>query len=90
MKLNFIGKEPTNVVSIWSWKHPELAMYDPNREDELEWAAQQMYQKLYGNKDKTIKHSLRIDQSLKVLLFQELSKKLKLSKPTERFFLFFH
>ena len=30
-------------------------MYDPNREDELEWAAQQMYQKLYGNKDKTYK-----------------------------------
>ena len=51
----FIGEKPTNVVSIWSWKHPELAMYDPNREDELEWAAQQMYQKLYGNKDKTYK-----------------------------------
>ena len=43
MKFNFIGEKPTNVVSIWSWKHPELAMYDPNREDELEWAAQQMY-----------------------------------------------
>ncbi len=55
MKFNFIGEKPTNVVSIWSWKHPELAMYDPNREDELEWAAQQMYQKLYGNKDKTYK-----------------------------------
>ena len=55
MKLNFIGEKPTNVVSIWSWKHPELAMYDPNREDELEWAAQQMYQKLSGNKDETNK-----------------------------------
>ena len=55
MKFNFIGEKPTNVVSIWSWKHPELEMYDPNREDELEWAAQQMYQKLYGNKDKTYK-----------------------------------
>ena len=50
MKLNFIGEKPTNVVSIWSWKHPELAIYDPNREDELEWAAQQMYQKLSGNR----------------------------------------
>ena len=59
MKLNFIGEKPTNVVSIWSWKHPELAMYDPNREDELEWAAQQMYQKLSGNNDKTYKPLVR-------------------------------
>ena len=60
MKFNFIGEKPTNVVSIWSWKHPELAMYDPNREDELEWAAQQMYQKLSGNKDETNKTFIKL------------------------------
>ena len=52
MKFNFIGEKPTNVVSIWSWKHPELAM-NPNREDELEWAAQQMYLRDCDETDKT-------------------------------------
>ena len=50
MKFNFFGVKPTNVVSIWSWKHPELAMYDPNLEDEIEWAAKQLNQKLSGYK----------------------------------------
>ena len=54
MKLNFLGKK-TNVVSIYSWKHPELAIYDPNREEELNWMAWKMHQKLYGNKNETYK-----------------------------------
>lgn len=52
MKLNFLGKK-TNVVSIYSWKHPELAIYDPNREEELKWMAWKMHQKLSGDNNET-------------------------------------
>lgn len=45
MKINFLwGK--SNVISIYSWKHPELAIYDPNREEEEKWVAYKMNQAL--------------------------------------------
>ena len=45
MKINFLwGK--SNVISIYSWKHPELAIYDPNREEEENWVAYKMNQAL--------------------------------------------
>ena len=45
MKINFLwGK--SNVISIYSWKHPELAIYDSNREEEENWVAYKMNQAL--------------------------------------------
>ena len=58
MKLNFLGKK-TNVVSIYSWKHPELAIYDPNREEELNWMVWKMRQKLSGNNIEPYKPLIR-------------------------------
>ena len=58
MKLNFLGKK-TNVVSIYSWKHPELAIYDPNREEELNWMVWKMRQKLSGNNNEPYKPLIR-------------------------------
>ena len=63
MKFNFIGEKPTNVVSIWSWKHPELAMYDPNREDELEDS--KCIKNFMEIKIRLIKHSSRTDRKPK-------------------------
>tara|TARA_B100001057_G_scaffold483275_1_gene559774 strand:- start:214 stop:432 length:219 start_codon:yes stop_codon:yes gene_type:complete len=54
MKINFLwGK--TNVVSMYSWKHPELAIYDPNREEEEHWVAWKMQQALSDNNNETYK-----------------------------------
>ena len=52
MPLNFVTTKPTNVISIWSWQHPELANYDANVEEELEWIARQLYKKLYPDEAK--------------------------------------
>lgn len=54
MKINFLwGK--SNVVSMYSWKHPELAIYDPNREEEEHWVAWKMHQALSDNNNETYK-----------------------------------
>ena len=54
MKINFLwGK--SNVVSMYSWKHPELAIYDPNREEEEHWVAWKMRQALSDNNNETYK-----------------------------------
>jgi hypothetical protein len=48
MKINFLwGK--SNVISMYAWKHPELAIYDPNREEEEHWVAWKMHQALSEN-----------------------------------------
>lgn len=45
MKINFLwGK--SNVISMYAWKHPEIAIYDPNREEEEHWVAWKMHQAL--------------------------------------------
>jgi len=54
MPLNFVTTKPTNVISIWTWLHPELANYDPNVEEELEWMARQLYKKLYPDQAKGV------------------------------------
>ena len=36
----------SNVISIYSWKHTELAIYDPNREEEIDWMAYKLNQAL--------------------------------------------
>ena len=54
MPLNFVTTKPTNVISIWTWQHPELANYDANVEEELEWMARQLYKKLYPDQAKGV------------------------------------
>mgnify|MGYP003339851182 CR=1 FL=1 len=73
MKLNFLGNK-TNVVSIYSWKHPELAIYDPNREEELNWMVWKMRQKLYGTKMRLINPSSSKDPDLRGLSSRESSQ----------------
>ena len=54
MPLNFVTIKPSNVISIWTWQHPELANYDLNVEEELEWMARQLYKKLYPDQAKGV------------------------------------
>ena len=58
MKINFLwGK--TNVVSIYSWKHPELAIYDHNRNEEEHWVAWKMHRAIYGENNKPYKRLIK-------------------------------
>tara|TARA_E500000331_G_C16935121_1_gene573728 strand:- start:21 stop:239 length:219 start_codon:yes stop_codon:yes gene_type:complete len=64
MKINFLwGK--SNVVSMYSWKHPELAIYDPNREEEEHWVAWKMHQVLSDNNNETYKPLIKQRQKPK-------------------------
>ena len=54
MPLNFVTTKTTNVISLWTWQHPELTNYDPNVEEELEWMARQLCKKLYPDQAKGV------------------------------------
>ena len=59
MKINFLwGK--SNVVSLYSWKHPELSIYDPNREEEENWIAYKMHQVLYPEDSRPYKQLYKL------------------------------
>tara|TARA_B110000014_G_C19626582_1_gene330923 strand:- start:19 stop:249 length:231 start_codon:yes stop_codon:yes gene_type:complete len=46
MKINFLWGT-SNVISIYSWKNPECAIYDPNRDEEAHWVSYKLHKKLH-------------------------------------------
>ena len=78
MPLNFVTTKPSNVISIWTWQHPELANYDPNVEEELEWMSRHLLRNSILTEQRVWKAMKRgglkswKQKDQKIHLFQEL------------------